>query len=120
MLSRRELLSSAAVTLAASALPWPAFADDAPPDPKLTALFDAFFQDGLRRNPEGATQLGLDKGPNADLRGKLRDESAAGIAAAKAENAGELAQLKAFDASHLSPADRVNYETVLYTRQSNA
>ncbi len=120
MLDRRELLSSAALAAASVALPFPALADAPPPDPKLAALFDGFFQAGLRRSPESATQLGLDKGPNADLRSKLRDESAAGIAAAKAENASELAQLEAFDPSHLSPTDRLNYETVLYTRESNA
>ena len=119
MLNRRELLSSAAVTVAASALPWAALADQAP-DAKLAALFDQFFQEGLRRNPEGATQLGLDKGPNADLRAKLRDESFAGIAASKAQNADQLARLKAFDTSSLSPADKLSYDTVLYTRQSSA
>jgi uncharacterized protein (DUF885 family) len=122
MLNRRELLSSAAVTVAASALPWAALAQTATavPDPKLAALFDAFFQEGLRRNPEGATQLGLDKDQNADLRSKLRDESAAGIAASKAQNAEQLARLKAFDTSKLSPADKLNYDTVLYTRESSA
>jgi uncharacterized protein (DUF885 family) len=119
MLNRRELLSSAAVTVAASALPWAALADQAP-DAKLAALFDQFFQEGLRRNPEGATQLGLDKGPNADLRAKLRDESAAGVAASKALNAKEIAELKAFDTSSLSPADKLSYDTVLYTRDSAA
>src|SRR5208337_3411341 len=119
MLNRRELLSSAAVTIAASALPWAAFADQAP-DAKLAALFDQFFQESLRRNPEGATQLGLDKGPNADLRSKLRDESTAGIAASKAQNARELGELKAFDTSSLSSADKLNYDTVLYTRESSA
>jgi uncharacterized protein (DUF885 family) len=122
MLSRRELLSSTAVAAAATVLPLAAFAEAAPPppDPKLAALFDAFFQEGLRRNPEGATLLGLDTGANADLRSKLRDESAAGIAASKAQNAEQLAKLRTFDASKLSPADKLNYDTVLYTRESNA
>ena len=119
MLDRRELLSSAAITIAASALPWPALAD-APPDPKLAALFDAFFQEGLRRNPEGATQLGLDTGANADLRGKLRDESAAGIAQEKVITAQQIAQLKSINTHGLSVADRINYDTVLYTRESAA
>jgi uncharacterized protein (DUF885 family) len=119
MLNRRELMSSAAMTVAASALPWPVLAQTAP-DPKLNALFDKFFQEGLRRNPEGATQLGLDTGANADLRSKLRDESAAGIAASKALNADQLARLKAFDTTKLSAADRLNYDTVLYTRESSA
>ena len=119
MLDRRQLLSSTAATLAATALSWVARADT-PPDPKLAALFDAFFLEALRRNPESATQLGLDKGANADLRSKLRDESEAGIAAAKAQNAAQLARLKAFDTTGLSPADRLNYDTVLYTRKSAA
>ncbi|MGD0867864.1 MAG: DUF885 family protein, partial [Rhizomicrobium sp.] len=71
-------------------------------------------------NPESATLLGLDTGQNADLRSKLRDESAAGIAAAKALNADQLRRLKAFDAGALAGMDRVNYDTVLYTRESNA
>jgi len=120
MLNRRELLSSAAVTIAASALPVSAFAVDNVADANLDVLFNQFFQEGLRRNPEGATQLGLDKGPNADLRSKLRDESAAGIAAAKAQNADQLARLKAFDTNGLSPAQKLNYDTVLYTRESSA
>ena len=120
MLNRRELLSSAAITVAAGALPFAAFAADNASDAKLDAVFDQFFQEGLRRNPEGATQLGLDKGPNADLRSKLRDESTAGIAAAKAQNADQLARLKAFDTSGLSPSGKLNYDTVLYTRASSA
>lgn len=119
MIDRRALLSSAAMAAVATALPLRVLAD-APPDPRLAALFDRFFQEGLRRNPEGATQLGLDKGANADLRSKLRDESEAGIAAAKALNAQQLAELKAFDASGLTRADRINYDTVLYTRESAA
>src|SRR5271155_2866981 len=119
MLNRRELLSSAAVTVAASALPWAALAGQAP-DAKLAALFDAFFQEGLRRNPEGATQLGLDTGANADLRGKLRDGSSAGIAQERAINAQQIAQLKSVDTHGLSVADRINYDTVLYTRESAA
>jgi uncharacterized protein (DUF885 family) len=85
---------------------------------QLDTLFDALFQENLRRSPESATQLGLDKGQNADLRGKLSDETPAGVAAAKAQTADQLARLKAFPAGQLSPADRVNYEVVLYTRES--
>lgn len=119
MLNRRALLSSAAAALAAAALPWRVEADT-PPDPKLGALFDAMLQEQLRLNPEGATLLGLDSGANADLKGKLRDESEAGFAAAKALNADQLKRLKAFDPSGLSRADRINYDTVLYTREQSA
>ncbi len=118
MLDRRQLLGSAAA-LGATAFSPPVFAaDDAPA--RLSALFDAFFQEGLERNPEQATLLGLDKGANAGLRGRLRDESAAGIAAAKAQTADQLRRIGGIDASALSGMDRVNYDTVLYTLESRA
>ncbi|MEI9888675.1 MAG: DUF885 family protein [Rhizomicrobium sp.] len=118
MLDRRQLLSSAAALGAVAFAPpaWGAESEAA----RLNALFDAFFQENLRANPEQATQLGLDTGANADLRGKLRDETAAGIAAAKALNASQLARLKTIDPSKLGAADRVNYDTVLYTADVRA
>ncbi|HEX4534826.1 MAG TPA: DUF885 family protein, partial [Rhizomicrobium sp.] len=120
MLSRRDLLaSSAATALAAYALPFAAHAD-ADAATSLNGLMDAFLQENLRQNPEGATQLGLDKGANADLRGKLRDESAAGIAAGHALNADQLRRLKAIDAAKLSGMDRVNYDTLVYVGESRA
>src|ERR1700679_1848021 len=124
MLNRRELLSSTASLAVASALPFAAWADTAMPatstSPALDKLFDDFFQENLLQNPEGATQLGLDTGANADLKSKLRDGSAAGIAGAKALNADQLRRLKAIDAGALAGMDRVNYDTVLYTRESAA
>jgi uncharacterized protein (DUF885 family) len=90
------------------------------PDARLSALFDVFFAEDLRRRPEGATQLGLDTGANADLRSRLSDNSAAGIAAAKTLNQSQLARLTAIDRAALSPAGKVNYDTVLYTRRSAA
>jgi uncharacterized protein (DUF885 family) len=117
MLNRRDFLSSTAVlaTTALAAAPLRA----APGKPaELNALFDTFFQQLLHQNPESATLLGLDKGPNADLKSRLRDESDSGIAAAKAQNAAQLAQLKAFDASALSGLDRVSYDTLRYTKDS--
>jgi uncharacterized protein (DUF885 family) len=123
MLSRRHLLSSTASLAVAAALPFRAFADVAATSPaaaQLDKLMDDFFQEGLRENPEGATQLGLDKGPNADLKSKLRDNSPAGRAKAKAVTLDQLKQLRALDASSLTGMDRVNYDTVLYTRESAA
>ncbi|HEY1708879.1 MAG TPA: DUF885 family protein [Rhizomicrobium sp.] len=121
MLDRRQLLGSSA-SLAVVSLARPAFAD-APPSSeaqKLNALFDAFFEENLRQNPESATQLGLDTGANADLKSKLRDESAAGIAAAKALTASQLDRLHTIDPGKLSGLDRVSYDTVVYTRESSA
>jgi uncharacterized protein (DUF885 family) len=119
MLDRRRFLGTASAAATLALVP-PTYASDAPEAAKLNALFDAFFQEGLRLNPEGATQLGLDKDKNADLRAKLRDNSTAGIAAARALNNYQLVRLKTVDTTKLNGLDRVNYDTVLYTRESTA
>ena len=118
MLSRRDLLSSAATAAVACAVT-PAFAG-ADPAKNLDVLMDAFFQENLALNPEGATLLGMDKGANASLKYKLRDESLRGVAAAKALNASQLERLKALDATALSGMDRVNYDTLVYVGESRA
>lgn len=115
MLNRRTLLLTTAAAGAASALP--AFAAE---PSSLDKLFDDLFQEGLRQRPESATQLGLDKGANADLRAKLSDDGDKGRAASRALTADQLRRLKAVDRSKLSPGDRINYDTVVYTRQSQA
>lgn len=122
MLSRRHLLTSSAAAVSAFALrSLPAWSKPAPESAqRLNALLDAFFQEYLQQNPEGATQLGLDKGAHADLKSKLRDESARGVAAAKALNASQLARLKAIDPAPLTGMDRVNYETLQYVCDSRA
>ena len=86
----------------------------------LTPLLDQFFKERMRLRPEGATQLGLDKGPNADLKSRLSDDSPAGMAAARAQNADHLRRLRAVDRARLSPADQVSYDTVLYSGESTA
>jgi len=125
MLDRRSLLLSATAMGAAASLPtWARAADtataSAPPSPDLRALFDRMFQEGLRLRPESATQLGLDKGANADLRGMLSDEGDAGRAAARASTQADLAALARIDRNALSEADRIDYDTILYTRRSAA
>jgi uncharacterized protein (DUF885 family) len=121
MLDRRQLLASTAASATALALPKIAFADAADPTAaKLDGLMDTFFQENLRESPEMATILGLDKGKNADLKGKLSDQSAAGIAAHKTLNESQLNRLKALDASALTGMDRVNYDTLVYVGDSRA
>lgn len=118
MLNRRELLATSA---AFAALPTISFATV--PDAaiaKLDGLMTAFMQENLRQNPEGATLLGLDTGANADLRSKLRDESTAGIAAAKALNLDQMRRLATVDPAELQGMALVNYDTLLYTMQSRA
>lgn len=115
MLTRRDLLGGVAAAGLAHAGP----ASAEPPDAALDRLFDQLFQEDLRLRPESATQLGLDKGPNADLRAKLSDQSAAGIEGAKAATASQLARLQAVDRSRLSGPAQVDYDTVLYTRRAS-
>jgi uncharacterized protein (DUF885 family) len=121
MLSRRDLLASAS---AAAFLPvLPAYsADMQPSDPanRLNKLMEVFFLEDLNINPESATLLGLDKGEHADLKHRLSDQSAAGIAARRALNADQLLRLKSIDPSTLRGMDRVNYDTLLYTRERSA
>ena len=122
MLSRRRLLASTAATVASLSLPkfvLPSFAQTGE-EAKLNALMTAFFGEYLTQNPEGATQLGLDSGANAPLKSRLRDESPAGVAAAKALNASQLARLRAINAAALRGMDRVNYDTLQYVGDSRA
>jgi uncharacterized protein (DUF885 family) len=116
MFNRREMiLGGAALAVLA-----PAAARASAEGERLSALLDGFFQAGLRQNPESATNLGLDTGANADLRSRLRDDSAEGVAKARALNADQLRQLKAVDRAALTPAEKVNLDTVLYTRETAA
>lgn len=119
-LDRRQLLLAGAATAAATALPAFAQTPATDRDPALAKLFDTFFWEGLNQNPEGATQLGLDKGAHAELRAKLSDGGPAGRAAGRALNASQLKRLEAFDPSKLSTADRIDYDVVLYQRRGAA
>ncbi|HEY2751557.1 DUF885 domain-containing protein [Phenylobacterium sp.] len=117
MLNRRDmLLSSGAAAVAVGLAP----RAQAAGDPALASLFDQFFQEGLNLRPETATQLGLDKGKNAGLKARLNDGSTAGRAATQAQTADQLRRLEAIDRAKLTGADRLNYDTILYTRKSQA
>lgn len=113
--NRRELLGGSAAAGALALLPGEAPAAPATP---LSTLFDDLVQAQLRRSPEGATQLGLDTGVNADLRAKLSDESDTARAANKARTRAELTRLEAVDGRALSPDERIDLACVLYTRRS--
>jgi len=118
MLDRRQLLSTGASAAALAIAPVANAAARAvarsPDAVKLTAMLDAFFQEGLQRQPENATELALDKGANAGLKAKLEDVSTAGMAAEKAANQSILARLKTVDRRQLTGMDAVNYDTVKY------
>lgn len=116
-LNRREFLSSAA--LAGSATLWPDIALAVPGD-ALNALFDMFFQEGLRDKPELATRMGFDKGPNADVASLLTDNSPAGLAHSKALATDQLRRLLALNTSGLSDPERVNYDSMVYVLRTRA
>ena len=118
---RRTLLKTGLKTgvsaMGLSLVPGAAMAADAP---ALPALFDVMFQEGLEQRPEGATQLGLDKGRNSALRARLSDQGDTGRAASRALTQRQIKQLEAVDRAALSSTDKINYDTVLYTRRSAA
>ncbi|HEX8484530.1 DUF885 domain-containing protein [Sphingomonas sp.] len=115
-IDRRHFLAGSAAATTLAAVPGAAIAAEQP----LSALFDALVQAQLRRSPEGATNLGLDTGANADLRAKLSDQSAAGIAGNRAATRAERARLDAVDTATLSPEERIDLECVRYARASTA
>jgi uncharacterized protein (DUF885 family) len=115
MLNRRSMLLSASAGAAALALPPLARAQAGD---QLTPLFDQFFAERLQLHPESATQLGMDKGVNADLKGRLSDQSPAGQAAQKAQTESQLKRLEAVDRAALSAPDRASYDTILYALKS--
>src|SRR3569623_2548956 len=119
-IDRRTLLRSVAAVGALAALPTAALAATPAHDPKLATLFDTLFLEGVRQRPESAPLLGLDTGRNTALRSKLSDASEAGRAASRARTARQITRLLAVDRTKLSPADRLNYDVVLYSRRAAA
>jgi uncharacterized protein (DUF885 family) len=88
-------------------------------DAALNALFEKIFQDRVRRDPELATSLGLDKGANAHLKSELdtRPKSAA-----RAEDLailrGELASVQAVNPATLSQSSKLNRDVVIYQMET--
>jgi uncharacterized protein (DUF885 family) len=117
MIDRRHFLGGSAAALTVAAGSEGVVAQNTP-STRLTALFDTLVREQLRRSPEAATNLGLDTGANADLRSQLSDQSPAGIAAAKAATQADLTRLRAIDPATLSPEERIDLESILYTRRS--
>ena len=91
-MNRRELMGAAASAAAVGAAPR-ALAAGTPAE--LNALFDRFMQENLVLQPEFATSLGLDTGPNAGLRSELSDRSLEGARKQRALNESQLARLQA-------------------------
>lgn len=119
MLSRRNFLFSAAATaaVAAAVSPRDVFAAIAPgSDPaeaaRATALYNDLVDRQLRRSPETATALGVDKGPLAWTKSMLSDFSLAAQKANAADGHEALLNLRKVDRGKLAGMDAVNYDTV--------
>ncbi|QUD87064.1 DUF885 domain-containing protein [Phenylobacterium montanum] len=118
MLNRRDfLLSTGAAGLALGVGLEPGQGWAASP---LSVLFDGYAEELLQESPQGATALGLDKGPHAALKSKLDDASWAAVEAANARSAARLKELKAIDRASLKGADATNYDAVVYANELGA
>jgi uncharacterized protein (DUF885 family) len=89
-------------------------------DAKLNNLFEEIFQERVRNSPELASSLGLDKGPNADLKSKLETDPVP-VQRRKdlARNRSAITRLNAVSPTTLSDAAKLNREVVLYSLQTN-
>jgi len=120
MLSRRHLLrdfvtgTSALALYTALAPTGRAFAAQDGEGAKLSALLDSFFTEDLKRGPESATQLGLDKGELADLKSKLEDKSPAGEKMQLDVDKSQLLRLRALNRKAMTGLDAVSYDCVDY------
>ena len=118
MQNRREFLFAASATaaMAAASAPQGAFAaslsSDAAEVARQNALFDTLVDRQLRRSPETATSLGVDKGDRAWTKSALSDFSLTAIRENGDLSALALADLRKIDRSKLAGLDAVNYDTV--------
>ena len=122
-MDRRSFLASGATALLLPLTPARAAvqAQAGAGDARLNALFEEIFQDRVRRSPELATSLGLDKGANAGLKSSLDVRP---ISAARAEDLAitrkNIAAVRAVAPGTLSASARLNREVILYQLDSAA
>jgi uncharacterized protein (DUF885 family) len=119
--SRRQFLATSSIAAATALVPasvkaaTQAAAPAASGEARLNALFEEIFQDRVKRYPELATSLGLDKGENAHLKSKLdvrppEQARREDLALAKRD----LARIKAVPPASLSDAGKLNREVVIF------
>lgn len=118
MLDRRAFLASSTALGLVSFLPGGAFAQTPTEanerDAALDRMLTGWFNEDLRDNPTFATNLGLDTGANADLRGKLGEASVAEVAEDKARAVARNRALQNFSTEGLSEAGRLNYDIAAF------
>jgi uncharacterized protein (DUF885 family) len=113
MMNRRELFASATALAAMAAVP--RLANAAAPTgeaARMYAMFDRAMDQAMRRSPELPTYLGIDTGAMAWSKSLLSDNSRTSMAEGRAQNAAQLAELRAIDRKALTGMDAVNYDTV--------
>ncbi|WP_243450912.1 DUF885 family protein [Sphingosinicella sp. CPCC 101087] len=130
MLDRRTFLASSTALgfLAFGGLPVRALAQAQPAeaqaagerDAALDAMLDGWFREDLLDNPTFATNLGLDTGELAQLRGRLGESSLAEINEERAQSVERLRQIEGFEREGLSEAGRLNYDIAQFRWSVNA
>lgn len=109
---RRDVLQAFAATAAVAALPRATAA--ATGGEPLRPLLDSFADELLVLQPDQATQLGVDTGARAALRGTVADVSVETIARFGAQARVMKQRLAAIRRDDLSATDRLRYDTVTY------
>ena len=109
--SRRSLLAGAATAGAFVALPAVARAAAPAADPRLAAALQTIAAELLKRSPEQATLLGVDRGANAALASKLGDISPAGEAEDRRVYAASKKLLETVPLAALAGSDINNYDS---------
>jgi uncharacterized protein (DUF885 family) len=127
-MDRRQFLSTSTAALGAGFIATqsgPALAFVQPGsgagDAALNALFERIFQERVRRYPDLASSLGLDKGVNAHLKSTLDVRP---NAAARTEDLAilrrDLASVQAVNPATLSPSAQLNRDVVIYQMETGA
>ena len=116
-MDRRTFIASSGAAALAATLPAAALAQQraGSGDAALNALFERIFQQQVKRSPELATSLGLDKDADAGLKGRLAPRTLAERARVLEQTKAALAELAAVDRRALSPAAKLNLEVVTYS-----
>lgn len=109
--TRRELLTAGAATVAIQALPARAFAASGA-DAAAEAMLAQIAESLLADMPETASSLGIDTGKRSGLKSRLGDRSPAGQAAIRRHLVEHVARLKAINPATLSPATRTDVDVV--------
>ena len=113
---RKFLASTSAVAVTVAMAPAKLFAQvaDGAADASANTLYERIFAEAVATSPELASSLGLDRGPNAGLKGQLSPRTVERRQAELARTNAARAALAAIDRSTLSSAGQLNLDVVRY------